>query len=104
MKVNQSGAEAIVIWGSPAPASVIAKNIKELDLKQVICGSHGIAGTDFLKVAGPAADGWYFYAVAAVAYKNLPADNSYKKLIDVFAPKLSTPFDAFHGNGHDGII
>lgn len=103
MKINQSGAEAIVIWGSPAPASVIAKNIKELGLKQVICGSHGIAGTDFLKVAGTAADGWYFYAVAAVAYKNLPADNQYKKLIDEFAPKLSTSFDAFHGNGHDAI-
>ena len=103
MKINTSGAEAIIIWGSPAPGSVIAKNIKELGLKQVICGSHGIAGTDFLKVAGTAAEGWYFYAVAAVAYKNLPADNQYKKLIDEFAPKLSTPFDAFHGNGHDAV-
>ena len=103
MKINQSGAEALVVWGSPAPASVIAKNIKELGMKQLICGSHGIAGTDFLKVAGEAANGWYFYAVAAVAYKNLPADNPYKKKIDEFAPKLSTAFDAFHGNGHDAI-
>lgn len=103
MKINQSGAEALIVWGSPAPASVIAKNIKELGMKQIICGSHGIAGTDFLKVAGDAANGWYFYAVAAVAYKNLPADNPYKKAIDEFAPKLSKPFDAFHGNGHDAI-
>lgn len=103
MKINQSGAEALVVWGSPAPASVIAKNIKELGMKQIICGSHGIAGTDFLKVAGPAADGWYFYAVAAVAFKNLPSDNPYKQKIDGFAPKLKVPFDAFHGNGHDAI-
>lgn len=103
MKINQSGAEALVVWGSPAPASVIAKNIKELGMKQIICGSHGIAGTDFLKVAGSAANGWYFYAVAAVAYKNLPSSNPYKQKIDSFAPKLSTAFDAFHGNGHDAI-
>lgn len=101
LRINKSGAEAIIVWGSPEPASVIAKNIKEIGMKQIIAGSHGIAGTHFLTVAGSAAEGWYFYAVAAVAYKNLPSDNPYKDKIDKLAPQLKKPFDAFHGNGYD---
>lgn len=103
LRINKSGAEAVIVWGSPDPGAVIAKNIKEIGMKQIIVGSHGIAGTHFLEVAGPAAEGWSFYAVAAVAYKNLPSDNPYKAMIDKLAPQLSKPFDAFHGNGYDAV-
>ncbi len=103
LRLNQSKAEAIIVWGSAQPGSIIAKNMLEIGMKQIILGSHGIAGTQFLQLAGKAAEGWRFYAVKAVAYKNLDASDPVKQRIDKLAPQLKAPFDAFHANGYDSI-
>lgn len=55
--INESGADAIVIWGDAAPAGTILKQMREAGLKQRVFGSFRVLGDDMLRIAGDAAEG-----------------------------------------------
>ncbi|MEO8592597.1 MAG: ABC transporter substrate-binding protein [Candidatus Solibacter sp.] len=55
--INESGADAIVLWGDAAPAGGILKQMREMGMKQPVFGSYRVLGDDMLKIAGAAAEG-----------------------------------------------
>jgi len=55
--INESGADAIVLWGDAAPAGTIVKQMREMGMKQRVFGSFRVLGDELLVNAGAAAEG-----------------------------------------------
>ncbi len=56
--IQDSRADAIVLWTDVAPAAMILQQMQELGMKQRVFGSHRTIGDELIKLAGPAAEGF----------------------------------------------
>lgn len=56
--IQDSRADAIVLWSDIAPAAAILKQMRELGMTQRVFGSHRTIGEELLELAGPAAEGF----------------------------------------------
>ncbi len=56
--IQDSGADAIVLWTDIGPAAEILTEMRELGMKQRVFGSHRTIGDELIKLSGPAAEGF----------------------------------------------
>jgi branched-chain amino acid transport system substrate-binding protein len=56
--IEDSRVDAIVLWTDLGPAAMILQQMQELDMKQRVFGSHRTFGTELIKIAGPASEGF----------------------------------------------
>lgn len=56
--IQDSRADAIVLWTDMAPAAMILQQMQELGMKQRVFGSHRTIGDELVKLAGSAAEGF----------------------------------------------
>jgi branched-chain amino acid transport system substrate-binding protein len=56
--IQDSRADAIVIWTDLGPAAAILKQMQEQGMKQRVFGSHRTIGDELVRLAGPAAEGF----------------------------------------------
>jgi ABC-type branched-subunit amino acid transport system substrate-binding protein len=56
--IQDSRADAIVLWTDIAPAAAILQQMQELGMKQRVFGSHRTIGDELVRLAGPAAEGF----------------------------------------------
>ncbi len=56
--IEDSRADAIVLWTNVESAAAILLQMQELGMKQRVFGSHRTIGDDLIKLAGPAAEGF----------------------------------------------
>ena len=56
--IQDSRADAIVLWTDIGPTAEILKQMRELGMNQRVFGSHRTLGDDLIKNAGPAAEGF----------------------------------------------
>lgn len=56
--IQDSRVDAIVLWTDIGPAAAILQQMQELGMKQRVFGSHRTIGDEFIKLAGPAAEGF----------------------------------------------
>jgi ABC-type branched-subunit amino acid transport system substrate-binding protein len=56
--IQDSRADAILLWTDQAPAARILKQMRELGMKQRVFGSYRTLGPELLAAAGPAAEGF----------------------------------------------
>jgi ABC-type branched-subunit amino acid transport system substrate-binding protein len=56
--IEDSRADAIVLWTDIVPATMILQQMRELGMKQRVFGSHRTIGDELIKLAGPAAEGF----------------------------------------------
>jgi branched-chain amino acid transport system substrate-binding protein len=56
--IQESRADAIVLWADEIPAAMILKQMRALGMKQRVFGSYRTLGPDLLAEAGPAAEGF----------------------------------------------
>lgn len=56
--IQDSRADAIVLWADIAPAALILQQMQELGMKQKVFGSHRTIGDQLVQLAGPAAEGF----------------------------------------------
>ena len=56
--IQDSRADAIVIWTDVGPAAEILKQMQELGMKQRVFGSHRTIDDELVRLAGPAAEGF----------------------------------------------
>ncbi|TAM89403.1 hypothetical protein EPN42_07555 [bacterium] len=59
LKVQQSGADTVFLWGASEAPAIAARQIRQLKLKVHIVGATGILSQNFIRVAGPDAEGVY---------------------------------------------
>jgi branched-chain amino acid transport system substrate-binding protein len=61
-KIKGANPEALVVWGTNPGPALAAKNMKQLGMNIPYIGSHGIANSKFIELAGDAAEGVVFPA------------------------------------------
>jgi len=108
-KIQQTPAQALVVWGTnPGPAS-IAKNMQQLGMKIPFIGSNGIANKTFITLAGAAANGVAFPGGNMLIPSSIPAGTPWRQAVDKFSAdykaKYSKDADTFAAHGWDaGLI
>ena len=106
-KIKGSDAQAIISWGSGAPAVTIAKEYKQLGLSIPLTYSGAQASPLFIKPAGDAAEGIVMQCQMAPIGKYLPDSNPSKALIAKFDADFiaayNTPPAQFAYNTYDAI-
>ncbi len=95
-KIKGLEPEAVICWGTNKGSSVVAKNMKSLNMNMPLLMSHGIANRDFIDAAGTAADGIIF-PVGKLPVADLIPDSDPQKdvLLDYTAD-----FEARWGEGN----
>lgn len=108
-KIQQTPAQALVVWGTnPGPAS-IAKNMQQLGMTIPFIGSHGIANKTFITLAGSAANGVVFPAGRMLIPTSIPSGTEWRNAVDKFLTdykaKYNKDADTFAAHGWDaGLI
>jgi branched-chain amino acid transport system substrate-binding protein len=106
-KIKNGDAQAIISWGSGAPAVTITKEYKQLGITIPLSFSGAQASPLFLKPAGDAANGLIVQCQLAPIGKYLPDSNPAKPLITKFDADFmaayNTPPAQFAYNTDDAI-
>jgi len=110
-KVKAARPEAIILYANAVPASVIAKNCRQLGIETPVIGGGGIPTPDFLKLAGPIAEAarWVIFGLEDLYADRMPPEDPYRKnlydpLMKAIQEKYGkTEWNGFYRNGHDPI-
>lgn len=106
-KIKNSDAQAIINFGFGKAPIIVAKNIKQLDIKLPLYESHGVASAQFLKDAGDAVEGARLPAAALVVAEQLPDSDPQKKVLMEYKTKYEAahgPVSTFGGHAYDGLL
>jgi branched-chain amino acid transport system substrate-binding protein len=80
-RIRGSKADAVIAWALNPGMAIIAKNVKQLNIKVPLYMSHGTATTKFIELAGDAADGVIHPAGKMAVYDSLPKSDPQAKLL-----------------------
>ncbi|MGE0725635.1 MAG: ABC transporter substrate-binding protein [Alphaproteobacteria bacterium] len=108
LRVRQSGADAMLVWGVyPAP-TVIARNAKAIGYGKPIFLGYGAASNDIITGAGAAAEGIYISSFRLLAPDSVPADDPVKpvvmKLYNDYKAKYGEAPANFAQHSYDAIL
>jgi branched-chain amino acid transport system substrate-binding protein len=105
-KIKGANPEVMVVWGTNPGPAIAAKNMKQLGMMQPYVGSHGIANTKFIELAGDAAEGVVFPATKILFPESITNPDQ-KALIDAFITGYQAQFNQapnhFSSHGYDGV-
>lgn len=107
-KIKAARPDAIILYTSATPASVVAKNWQQLGMETLVVGSHGVPTADFVKLAGKIVDGgrWILFGSKDNCADQISPDNPWcKNIYDPFKRDLKekygkTDYQAPYGTGH----
>ncbi len=107
-KVKASGAQALINWSIEPAQSIIAKNMKQIDLNIPLYQSHGFGNIKYVEAAGPAAEGIIFPCGRLLVADLLPASDPQKKLLQKYNADYKAAYgedaSTFGGHAYDAIL
>jgi branched-chain amino acid transport system substrate-binding protein len=102
------GVEAVFIFGLGQGPAIATKNYKQLGINLPLYHAHGVASEEFIKLAGPAAEGVRLPAAALLVADKLPANDPQKPVAQgytkAFNDKWKTDVSTFGGHAYDGLM
>jgi branched-chain amino acid transport system substrate-binding protein len=102
------GVEAVFIFGLGQGPAIATKNYKQLGINLPLYHAHGVASEEFIKLAGPAAEGVRLPAAALLVADKLPANDPQKPVAQGYAKafneKWKTDVSTFGGHAYDGLM
>ncbi|MBP6483109.1 MAG: ABC transporter substrate-binding protein [Rhodoferax sp.] len=105
---NTAGVQAVFIFGLGQGPAIATKNYKQLGITLPLYHAHGVASEEFIKLAGPAADGVRLPAAALLIADKLPANDPQKAVAvgyaKAFSEKWKTDVSTFGGHAYDGLM
>jgi branched-chain amino acid transport system substrate-binding protein len=106
--VQQSDAQALLMFGTGQAPAIIAKNFRQLGLKIPLYATHGQASYEFIRLAGPAGEGILMPSPALFVADQLP-DSDPQKAVSLdykkaFESKFKLEVSTFGGYGYDGLM
>lgn len=105
---NSSGVQAVFVFGLGQGPAIVTKNYKQLGISLPLYQSHGVASDEFLKLAGPAAEGVRLPSPAQLIPDQLPANDPQKAIVQSYdkAYKLRYKEEAstFGGYAYDALM
>lgn len=107
-KVSASDAEAIVNWSIEPAQSIVAKNMKQLNLSIPLYQSHGFGNLMYVEAAGDAAEGIIFPCGSLLVAEQLPDSNPQKSLLVNYKTQYKALYkeeaSAFGGYAYDALL
>lgn len=105
---NNAGVQALFVFGMGQGAAIVTKNIHQLSIKMPLYHSHAVASDEFIKLAGPAADGVRLPAAALLLGDKLPPNDVQKKVVTdyakAYADRYKTEVSTFGGHAYDALM
>jgi branched-chain amino acid transport system substrate-binding protein len=105
---NTAGVQAVFIFGLGQGPAIATKNYKQLSVNLPLYHAHGVASEEFIKLAGPAADGVRLPAAALLVANKLAANDPQKPVATAYAKafteKWKTDVSTFGGHAYDGLM
>jgi branched-chain amino acid transport system substrate-binding protein len=106
-KVKGTAAQALINWSVEPAQSIIAKNMKQIDLKIPLFQSHGFGNILYVRAAGAAADGIIFPCGRLTVAEDLPAADPQKALLMKYKTDYETAYkedvSTFGGHAYDAL-
>ena len=105
---NTAGVQAVFIFGLGQGPAIATKNYKQLGITLPLYHAHGVASDEFIKLAGPSAEGARLPAAALLVADKLPASDPQKAVAvaytKAFTEKWKTDVSTFGGHAYDGLM
>jgi branched-chain amino acid transport system substrate-binding protein len=83
-KIAGLNPDAIVCWTIGPAAAIVAKNVKQLNIKTPLFQCHGIPDPKYVELAGAAAEGSVMPSTKLMAWEQLPDTDPQKAIIKDF--------------------
>jgi branched-chain amino acid transport system substrate-binding protein len=100
-KIKGASPEVLIVWGTNPGPAIAAKNMKQLGMAIPYVGSHGIANSKFIELAGDAAEGVVFPAGALLMPSSI-TDPARKKVTDDFIAAYKAAYKGESPNPYAG--
>jgi branched-chain amino acid transport system substrate-binding protein len=105
---NTAGVQAVFVFGLGQGPAIVTKNYKQLGITLPLYQSHGVASEEFIKLAGPAAEGVRLPAASLLIADKLAANDPQKPVVvgytKAFNDKWKTDVSTFGGHAYDGLM
>ena len=102
------GVQAVVAWTVVPAQSIVAKNMKQLDMKIPLFQSHGFGNPKYAEQAGVAAEGILFPAGRLLVVEELPDSHPQKKLLAAYKKDYEATYkedvSTFGGHAYDAVL
>lgn len=98
-RIMVTNPDAILVWGNAKEAALILKQMRAIGLKQPVYGSDRMVNPEFLKIAGPLAEG-----IVATCQYNPDSDNPKLKTFKAnYFKRFGQEPDVFASHAYDGM-
>lgn len=84
---NTPDVQAIFVFGFGQGPALVTKNIKQLGINLPVYHAHGVGSDEFIRIAGPAAEGVKALAPAVVIGQSLAESDPQKKVVESYNKK-----------------
>ena len=105
---NTPGVQAVFVFGLGQGPAIVTKNYKQLGITLPLYQSHGVASGEFLKLAGPAADGVRLPSPAQSIPGKLADNDPQKPVVTAYDQAYRAAYkdeaSTFGGYAHDGLM
>lgn len=105
---NTAGVQAVFVFGLGQGPAIVTKNYKQLGISLPIYHAHGVASEEFIKLAGPAAEGVRLPAAALLVADKLDAKDPQKPVVTAYTKayndKWKNDVSSFGGHAYDGLM
>jgi len=98
-RIKKTSPDAIVIWGNAKESALILQQIRSLGMKQPVFGSDRMVSNEFLKIAGPLAEG----IVTTCQYNPDADDPKLKAFRSSYIKRFNQEPDVFAAHSYDGM-
>ncbi|MBI3368633.1 MAG: ABC transporter substrate-binding protein [Burkholderiales bacterium] len=107
-KIKGSGAQAVLNAGFGQGPAIVTRNYRQVGITLPLYQSHGVASKEFIKLAGPAAEGVRLPAAALLVADLLPASDAQKPVVtgytQAYVDKYKADVSTFGGHAYDGLM
>ncbi|MCZ7566277.1 MAG: ABC transporter substrate-binding protein [Burkholderiales bacterium] len=105
---NTAGVQAVLNAGFGQGPAIVTKNFRQIGLTVPLYQSHGVASKEFIKLAGPAAEGVRLPAAALLVAETLPDADPQKKVVvgykRAYEERFKQDVSTFGGHAYDGLM
>ena len=102
------GIQAVFVFGAGQGPAIVTKNYRQLGLSLPLYQSHGVASEEYIKLAGPAADGVKLPAAALIIASQLAPTDAQKAVVSTYEKTFKERYKAevstFGGHGYDALM
>jgi branched-chain amino acid transport system substrate-binding protein len=107
-KLKARKVQAVVNWSIVPAQSIVAKNMRQLNMKEPLFQSHGFGNIKYVKEAGKAAEGIIFPCGRLLIADSLPDNNPQKKVLMKYKKDYESKYgeeaSTFGGHAYDAVI